>query len=150
MTTKAGIDAWTDTKARAARISQDVGATPVETGPLADQATKLDIPGVAAHFSNSGGRNAFSLQTYNGFATEAKRRNAGVSFIKDLMDLAFHISTTRMSKHTDNTRRRDKQAMIDRVSSTSWMMTTMSLTVRNSVSARNLISIGKMTRDRDL
>jgi hypothetical protein len=84
---------------------------------LADQAAKLDISGVAAHSGNSGGSSAFGLQRYKSFATEAKRRNAGVSFSKDLMDLAFRVATTRMSKHTDNTRRRDKQAMIDRVSS---------------------------------
>lgn len=116
--TKASIDAWTDAKARAVRFSHHVGAVPIETGPLADQATKLDIPGIAAHFANSGGSSAWSLQTYKGFAGEAKRKNPGVSFSKELMDLAFHISTTRMPKHTDKARRHDKQAMIDRVSST--------------------------------
>jgi hypothetical protein len=117
-TTKASIDAWTDAKARAVRFSHNVGAGPIEAGPLADQATKLDIPGVAAHVGNSGGSSAWGLQTYKGFAGEAKRKNPGVSFSKELMDFAFHIPTTRMSKHTDKARRRDKQAMIDCVSST--------------------------------
>lgn len=55
------------------------------------------------------------MQTYKGLATEAKRKNSRVSFGKDLMDTAFRLSVTRLSKEFSSVR--DRQAMADRVSS---------------------------------
>jgi hypothetical protein len=92
-----------------------VGAGPIEAGPLADQAAKLDLPLVASHPENTGRSSACAMQTYKGFATEAKRKNSSVSYGKDLMDTAFRLSVTRLSKEFSSIR--DRQAMADRVSS---------------------------------
>jgi hypothetical protein len=90
----------------------------VEVGPSAEEAMKLNIPRIASHLENTGMKSGLVMQTYKDFAIEIKRKNSNVSFSKDLMDYAFRIATTRMSKHFDRFRRGDKQDMIDRVSST--------------------------------
>ena len=92
-----------------------MGAGPIEAGPLADQAAKLDIPLVASYPENTCRSSASAMQTYKGLATEAKRKNSSVSFGKDLMDTAFRLSVTRLSKEFSSVR--DRQAMADRVSS---------------------------------
>ena len=148
-TTKASIDAWTDAKSRAARFSHHVGAGLVDVGPSAEEAMKLNIPIIASHLENTGGKSGFVMQTYKDFATEAERKNSKVSFSKELMDTAFRVSVTRLSKGLVAARQRDMQAMIDRVSSPFMMTSMMSLTAGHSVSARNLRSTGRMPRDRE-
>ena len=113
-TTKASIDAWTDAKSRAARFSHHVGAGLVDVGPSAEEAMKLNIPRIASHLENTGGKSGFVMQTYKDFATEAERKNSKVSFSKELMDTAFRVSVTRLSKGLVAARQRDMQAMIDR------------------------------------
>jgi hypothetical protein len=141
--TKAGIEVWADAKAFVARGSPHYASVGLE-GPLAEEAMKLNIPRIPEH---KGGKYGLSMQTYNDFATEAKRKNRYVSFSKDLMDVVFRISTTRLPKYP--VWEAYKQAMVDRVSSPSWVTSVISLTAGHSVSARNQIGIGKMAHDGD-
>lgn len=143
------MDTWADAKSSAARWNQHVGAGP-EAGPLAEEAMKLNIPKIAQHPTNQRGSTIWTLQTYKDFATEAERKNSGVSFSKNLMDTAFRISLTRLPKQISGSYSRDKQAMVDRVSSRGDETSRIPLTAGNSVLARNLIGIGKMPRDRRL
>ena len=87
------------------------------------------------------------MQTYKYYATEAKRKNPSASFSKDLMDAAFRVSVTRLSREIRAGRLQDIQAMVDRVNFPYRVASMMSLTLGHSVSARNLIGIGKMPRD---
>jgi hypothetical protein len=78
---------------------------------------KLNIPRIASHPDNNGRKSTFLLQTYKDFTIEAKRKNPSVPFSKDLIDTAFRISVSRLSKQVSTPYQRDRQTMIDRVSS---------------------------------
>jgi hypothetical protein len=104
-------------QARAARFSKHTATGPAKDGPLTEEAIKLNILRIASHPDNNSGKSTFLLQTYKDFTIEAKRKNLSVPFSKGLIDTAFRISVSRLSKQVSTPYQRDRQTMIDRVSS---------------------------------
>lgn len=104
MTSKASGDAWKHFQAQ-------LGDTIV--GPLADEAAKLHIPLICTQGTRD---ESYHMQTYRDFAEQAEKKNLHTAFTKDLMDMAFQMADSRLSRHMRGGGVIARQTLMKRVS----------------------------------
>lgn len=83
------------------------------SGTWTEQCLALHLPQVT-HPTKSKGREQFDGQTYSGFIEDLQKRNQHVELTKALVDEAFQLAASKISKR--NPHRIQIEKMCDRVS----------------------------------
>jgi len=82
-------------------------------GPLGVGVAELILPRLCTQGHHA---EVWHNQKYRTFAEQVERKNSGVTFTKDLMDLAFQTAVSRLSMTTLGGHGDAKAGMISRVS----------------------------------